>query len=73
MGLYESLGFKRMNPYYDNWKESRFGLTERDVQRDFITGIVPRQVAEAVRIGVRRYFRKVLDKNAVTKVHLIRV
>ncbi|MCK5444419.1 MAG: ribonuclease J [Rhodospirillaceae bacterium] len=31
------------------------------------------QVSEAARIAVRRYFRKVLDKNAVTRVHLVRM
>lgn len=31
------------------------------------------QVAEAVRIAVRRYFRATFNKNPVTKVHLVRV
>ena len=31
------------------------------------------QVAEAVRIAVRRHFRSTFNKNPVTKVHLVRV
>jgi ribonuclease J len=31
------------------------------------------QVAETVRIAVRRHFRSIFNKNPVTKVHLVRV